>query len=65
MAFDEIETATEVMDSVALFALGMTAVFIVRKSETGYLPRRETLDENGFADDGNDFAGRSCDASRR
>jgi hypothetical protein len=38
MGFDGVETAAEVMDSVALFALAMSAVFIVRKSGKGYLP---------------------------
>jgi hypothetical protein len=64
MTFDEVETAMEVPDSVVFFALGMTAVFIMRESEKGFLPR-ETLDENGFAENGDDIAGRSCDASRR
>jgi hypothetical protein len=63
-AFDEIETATEVTDSVALFALTMSAVYLVRKSGTGYLPGKETPDDDSFADDGDDFAGRSRDAGR-
>jgi hypothetical protein len=65
MTFDEVETATEVPDSAVFFAHAMTAVFIMRKSETGHSPRRETFDENGFADNGDHFSGRSCDASRR